>query len=519
MILRVIQAQGRGKACPTITLNIDPYATVGDLRSEIVNKGLTLDGCQLLHREGRQYLASNSLGLTGYKVRRDDTIFLVEGREEDSFEVVVKCFSDAASEERIFLIDSDTTVFELKKWIENLTGFPWNIQKLRYLSTVLQNDMCLVLGYDIPRYAELEATIDDPDERQFLIIGTNESLRQLCPLKRTRLKRLLRKRGSDKRRQVQVLKEFSEKAKVPVDRTAMKSPLEAQAEFFFGGEQPEINDLFVRHPDPLKTNSYVRPCIYSKLYAVEKKSKFERLAKALGVREITLTNATTAETTVNAEASLTQAANQIGLKVTFDKAKSKFMMETMKFQKPQRGFKPFVPDELKPWLALENDLESMANLRIGAGSILEERDCRLQFKERALGSGVVGATFPDVGVNIGGNVEHVITSYWSFHIKYYTIDEDGASSDDDEGTTDNDEGGDSFPLRWSDEGTTDNDEGGDSLPLLLSRWLRQNSHLVKAMIAVVAAMLFYHFSPWINPKPSKQWWCFVDILPGCRGRP
>ena len=509
MTLKVMQAQGKGqgKGSTTIMLNIDPFATVGDLKSKIVNKGLTLDGRHLLHREGRQYLATNSLGLAGYKVRRDDTIVLVEGREEDSFEVVVKCFSDAVSEERIFLIHSDTKVSELKKRIESLTGFPSSIQKLRYLPTVLQNDMCLVLGYNIPRYADLEATIDNPDERQFLIIGTNESLRQLCPLKRTRLKRLramverlLRKRGSDTRRQVQLLKEFSEKTKVPFDRTAMKSPSEARTEFFFGGEEPETNDLFVRHPDPLKTNSYVRPCIYSNLYAVEKKSIFEQLAKALGVREITLTNATTAETTANAEAALTQAANQIGLKVTFDKAKSKFMMETMKFQKPQRGFKPFVPDELKPWLALEKDLESMANLRIGAGSILEERDCRLQFKERALVSGVVGATFPDVGVNIGGKVEHFIASYWSFHIKYYAIDEDGASSDDD-------------------EGTTDNDEGGDNLPLLLSRWLRQNSHLVKAMIAVVVAMLFHHFSPWINPKPSKQWWCFVDILPGCRGRP
>ena len=517
MILNVIQkGKGQYEEDTTVTLYIDSFATIGDLRKEIVNEGLTLgDGRRLLHREGHQYLATKRLGLTDYNVHKGDTIVLVKGREEGSFEVVVKCFSDEASEERRFLIDSDTTVFELKRRIEDLNGVPWNIQKLRYLSTVLQNDRCLVLGYNIPRFAELEATIDNPDERQFLIIGTNESLRQLCPLKRTRLKRLLRKQGSDKRTQVQVLKEFSVKAKVPVDRTAMKSPSEARTEFFFGGEEPEINDLFVQHPDPLKTNSYVRPCIYSKLYAVEKKSIFEQLAKALGVREITLTNATTAETTVNAEAALTQAANQIGLKVTFDMAKSKFMMETMKFQKPQRGFKPFVPDELKPWLALENDLESMANLRIGAGSILEERDCRLQFKERALGSGVVGATFPDVGVNIGGNVEHVITSYWSFHIKYYTIDEDGASSDDDEGTTDNDEGGDSFPLRWSDEGTTDNDEGGDSLPLLLSRWLRQNSHLVKAMIAVVVAMLFYHFSPWINPKPSKQWWCFVDILPGC----
>ena len=503
MILKVIQkGKGQGEEDTTVTVYIemDCDDTIGDLRKEIVNKGLTLDGRRLLHREGRQYLATNTVRLAHYNVMRDDTIVLVEGRLEDFVEVVVKCFSDAACEERIFFIDSDTTVFELKKRIEKLTGFPWNIQKLRYLSTVLQNDMCLVLVYNIPRYAELEAIFDDQDERQFLIIGTQESLRQLCPLKWTRAERLLRKRGSDTRGQVQLLKEFSEKAKVPVDMTAMKSPSEARTEFFFGGEQPEINDLFVQHPDPLKTNSYVRPCIYSKLYAVEKKSIFEQLAKALGVCEITLTNATTAETTANAEASLTQAANQIGLKVTFDKAKSKFMMETMKFQKPQRGFKPFVPDELKPWLALEKDLESMAHLRIRAGSILEERDCRLQFKERALVSGVVGATFPDVGVNIGGEVEHVIASYWSFHIKYYTIDEDAASSDDD-------------------EGTTDNDEGGDSLPLLLSRWLRQNSHLVKAMIAVVAAMLFYHFSPWINPKHSKQWWCFVDILPGCRGRP
>jgi hypothetical protein len=193
------------------------------------------------------------------------------------------------------------------------------------------------------------------------------------------------------------------------------APVEAARRFRFDHGMPEDGSAYVLNP--VRVDHYVRPALINERMAAEKLAAFMRLCGALGAEEIAVTSGETldVEGRLAAAAPLPDAAGQLGLHAQFRNAREVERGVVARFDRS--GAAPFVPDDVRPWLAIDPLLEAMANGRLQHG--LREQACTLSFRDVVDIGAEACLALEGKGIDVGGRYRALTSSRWSFVVKFY----------------------------------------------------------------------------------------------------
>lgn len=193
------------------------------------------------------------------------------------------------------------------------------------------------------------------------------------------------------------------------------APTEAARRFRFDHGIPEDGSAYVLNP--LRTDHYVRPALINERLAAEKLAAFIRLCGALGAEEIVVTSGETVDAGGRAAAAapLPDAAGQLGLHASF---RSKHQVERGVVARFDRtDVAPHIPEEVRPWLAVDPLLEAMAESRLRYG--LREQACTLSFRDVVDLGAEACLALEGKGIDVGGRYHALTASRWSFVVRFY----------------------------------------------------------------------------------------------------
>jgi hypothetical protein len=202
------------------------------------------------------------------------------------------------------------------------------------------------------------------------------------------------------------------RAKVPFPRL---SPAQASARFAFANGHPQDGMAYLR--DPARPNRYLVPALANERLAQEKVAAFHDLASALGAQKLALlSGATVGENDQTASGPpLRRAAGQLGIHAQFDPTGNLEQQSYREFGRPPRG--PYVPDHVRPWLATDPLLESLATSRIN-GNVLKSQVSLIVNDPIDIGEQTIEA-IRSLHVAAGGRYQPVVHSVWSFAIEFW----------------------------------------------------------------------------------------------------
>jgi len=192
-------------------------------------------------------------------------------------------------------------------------------------------------------------------------------------------------------------------------------PAEAARRYRFDHGMPEDGTAYVLNP--VRTDHYVRPAVINERLAAEKLAAFMRLSGALGAEEIVVTSGEILDVDARGVATtpLPDAAGQIGLHAGFRNVRQVERGVVARFDRIDAA--PHVPNDLRPWLAVDPLLEAMAENRLQHG--LREQACTLSFHDLVdLGTEACLA-LEGKGIDVGGRYHRLTASRWSFVVRFY----------------------------------------------------------------------------------------------------
>lgn len=286
------------------------------------------------------------------------------------------------------------------------------------------------LRFGAVREARMSTSNLPPESRRLLVVASEEKLRQLAMdngarelLAGSALTNFWRflTRTAGKKELMPPLEFFLDG--VP---SARASPEEAQRAFRFDvAHYPEDGTVYVQHP--CFTDYYLQPADFHARVAKEKVAAFKQLAAALGAKKLTLTAATSLEKggLFNASVPLPKVAAQIGLNVGFTEKGSVEHQVYAEFDEPIEA--PAVPEDLRPWLAMDPEFRTMARTR--TEQRLRVDKLSLEVRESAGMHAKLAAKLMGKGLDLGGEYTRLSHTVWKYDVEYWTWNGRSKSND------------------------------------------------------------------------------------------
>lgn len=333
--------------------------------------------------------------------------------------------ADSPESCRLFVTEPNSSVAKFQKMIHKYSDeaqrVPWTRLKLELRETVLQNDKNLSDYNNISGYNDFISLshYTDPDDRRLLLIGDNQTLWEIYQKhgKSKYTSKFFPTSETNEEKKGELVDWFQGNIDIPCGSIQIMSIEEANGLYEFVGEIRGI-DLFVLHPDPLKTNIYIRSDLYNQVYAKEKRAKFDKLVKALGVKNIQLLDV---RGTLQDKSFIRDNRSPVEIEwnISYDREGGNFFMPTLKFDKTKRGLNLKVPEELEPWLELdsEKDLKQLAEMRTGDNHTLDEHEQIIKIEQKQ----VLRTLLDTLETNNSEVAESSSTWILQFHVEYYSL--------------------------------------------------------------------------------------------------
>jgi hypothetical protein len=185
------------------------------------------------------------------------------------------------------------------------------------------------------------------------------------------------------------------------------------------GDSPSDGCFYISHP--LLESVFIRPSAFNSVLAKEKEIAFTRLAGALGAKTIHIHNVEVTQKgqLFGGKIKPHILAPQLGIQANFDK-KGELIREVYKqYHKPKRA--PYIPQQLAEWVKLDPALRQMAEDRIDLN--LASSRIKLQFRETNTTGTQIALTLAGRNLEIGGQVQKIYESTWTFLIEFFDKDE------------------------------------------------------------------------------------------------
>lgn len=192
------------------------------------------------------------------------------------------------------------------------------------------------------------------------------------------------------------------------------APAEAARRFRFD-HMPHDGAAYVLNP--VRADHYVTPALINERLAQEKLRAFLHLCGALGAEDVTVTSGEVLDRGGRAGATspLPDAAGQVGLHASFRSAREVERSIVARFDAP--SVPPYIPDDVRGWLAIDPIVEGMANNRLQHG--LREQACTLTFNDAVDVDAEACLSLEGKGIDVGGKYHSLQASRWSFVVKFH----------------------------------------------------------------------------------------------------
>lgn len=168
--------------------------------------------------------------------------------------------------------------------------------------------------------------------------------------------------------------------------------------------------------NPVRADHYVAPALINERLAQEKLRAFLRLCASLGAEEVMVTSGETIDRAARAGGTLPDAAGQIGLHAGFRSSREVERGVVARFDRSDAP--PSIPDDVRPWLALDPIVEGMAQNRIEHR--LREQSCTLTFNDVVDLGAEACLSLEGKGIDVGGRYRALRASRWSFTVMFHT---------------------------------------------------------------------------------------------------